>query len=239
MQAVTYFGSRVAFPDMPERASFFAGLEAGRWEPSLFGFLSDHLDGETVFIDIGGWIGVTSFWAAQRAKRVLVVEPDPVCGSILSKMSELNPGKVAIYKAAVSNSTTLRIGSVGGFGSSQTSALASDQAIEVPGITLAELVAEADAPVCIKIDVEGYEYHIIDQLTALDPAKVKAISLAMHPAFFEASGKARLETVIATLRVAWALRRFHMKHRFRFLRSMISMLHKRRLRFFDLTFERS
>src|SRR5437868_13452444 len=71
---ITYHGETVTLADLPEYRKFYAKLGSGQWEPRTFRALSDQLDHDVTYIDIGGWIGVTPFWASRRAKRVLVVE---------------------------------------------------------------------------------------------------------------------------------------------------------------------
>ncbi|HXV28978.1 MAG TPA: DNA-binding protein, partial [Sinorhizobium sp.] len=67
MRAITYFEKTVQFPDEPEKKRFFARLQAGEWEPGTFRNIERLVDDRTTFIDIGGWIGVTPYWAAQIA----------------------------------------------------------------------------------------------------------------------------------------------------------------------------
>ena len=83
---ITYHGETVTLADLPEYRKFYRKLESGAWEPRTFRVLSDQLGPDVTYIDIGGWIGVTPFWAAKRAKRVIVVEPDPKCRGILKAL---------------------------------------------------------------------------------------------------------------------------------------------------------
>jgi FkbM family methyltransferase len=243
VQTVSYFGKQVTFPEIPEQVSFFKRLEAGKWEPGLFDFLNRFVDRETVFIDIGGWIGVTPFWAAQLAKRVITVEPDPVCQGIMAQMHRLNPGDVTVHCKAVANSSTLSLSSVTGLGSSRTSALTTEgEGVVAEGLTIADLMKEAgESPVCIKVDTEGYEYHLVDQFGLLDPRRVKAIQIAMHPKFYARSLKGpaffrRIRTSIATWQVAWSLRGFKLANRKMLLRLVLTSLFNKKIRFGDLVF---
>ncbi len=127
MRAITYFQRTVYFPDKPEKARFFSRLQSGQWEPGTFRNIARFVDGKTTYIDIGGWIGVTPYWAAQAADNVIVVEPDPVCFGILTEMKGANTGEVKLVNAALSQDERLVLNSVGGgFGSSETSALIAD-----------------------------------------------------------------------------------------------------------------
>ena len=94
MRSITYFRKTVQFPDKPEKKRFFARLQNGDWEPCTFQNIERLVDRKTTFIDIGGWIGVTPYWAAQIADNVITVEPDPVCFGILK---EMQPGDEALF----------------------------------------------------------------------------------------------------------------------------------------------
>lgn len=227
----------------PQHDRFLDRLESEQWEPEFFAFLNRYLDRETVFIDIGGWIGVTPFWAAQSAKRVIAVEPDPICQAMLSKMHDMNPGDVTIHNKAVANGTSLRVGSVEGFGSSKTSALASGgEGVEVEGVTIAVLLEFAgDCPVCMKVDVEGFEYELIEQFRLLDPHRVRAIRVAMHPQFLALSMTGnvlsrRIRTAVATWRLGRSLKAFKLENRATLWRLVVSCFVNKKIRFRDLVF---
>src|SRR5439155_25612697 len=129
-------GQTVNLPDLSEYRKFYRKLEAGNWEPHTFRALGEYLDNQTIYIDVGGWIGVTPFWASHRAKRVIVIEPDPQCRAILRELSSAYPN-VVLLDGALSPRQSIRINAIDGFGSSETTALdlASGDSLEVPGIS--------------------------------------------------------------------------------------------------------
>ncbi|MGE0238103.1 MAG: FkbM family methyltransferase, partial [Parvibaculaceae bacterium] len=211
---ITYHGETVTLADLPEYRKFYRKLESGAWEPKTFRALSDQLGPDVTYIDIGGWIGVTPFWAAKRAKRVIVVEPDPKCRGILKALLPHYPN-VTLTECALSPKACLTLNAVEGFGSSETSALAIGDggSIEVPGCSMTDLLNQAvSGPIFVKIDIEGYEYKIADELRRLDAAAVKGVQLALHPALYEKSLGGfplfrRVRTLFATLRLARLYRR--------------------------------
>jgi FkbM family methyltransferase len=207
---ITYHGETVTLADLPEYRKFYGKLESGVWEPRTFRALSDQLGPDVTYIDIGGWIGVTPFWAAKRAKRVIVVEPDPKCRGILKALLPLYPN-VSLSECALSPKACLTLNAVEGFGSSETSALAIGEGcptVTVEGCSMAELLSKAGpGPVFVKIDIEGYEYKIAEELRRLDTDAVKGVQLALHPAIYEKSLGGfsilrRGKTLLATLRLA-------------------------------------
>jgi FkbM family methyltransferase len=212
---ITYHGETVTLADLPEYRKFYGKLADGVWEPRTFRTLGEQLGPEVTYIDIGGWIGVTPFWAAKRAKRVIVVEPDPKCRSILKELLPLYPN-VTLSECALSPEACLTLNAIDGFGSSETSALAigdGSTSITVEGCSMAELLRQAGpGPVFVKIDIEGYEYSIADELKLLDSDQVKGVQLALHPALYEKSLGGfwlfrRGKTLIATARLARLYRR--------------------------------
>jgi FkbM family methyltransferase len=212
---ITYHGETVTLADLPEYRKFYGKLASGAWEPRTFRALVDQLGPDVTYIDIGGWIGVTPFWAAKRAKRVIVVEPDPKCRSILKELLPLYPN-VTLTECALSPKASLTLNAVDGFGSSETSALAlgdGSSSVTVEGCSMAELLRQAGpGPVFVKIDIEGYEYSIADELKLLDADQIKGVQLALHPSLYEKSLGGfslfrRGKTLIATARLARLYRR--------------------------------
>lgn len=210
---ITYHGETVTLADLPEYRKFYGKLASGVWEPRTFRALSDQLGPDVTYVDIGGWIGVTPFWAAKRAKRVIVVEPDPKCRSILKALLPLYPN-VTLSECALSSKASLTLNAVEGFGSSETSALpiGDGGSVTVQGCSMADLLGKAaPGPVFVKIDIEGYEYEIAEELKRLDEdGAVKGVQLALHPALYEKSlGGLALTRRCRTLLATWRLARLY------------------------------
>lgn len=246
MRSITYFSRTVQFPEKPEKKRFFARLQSGDWEPCTFRNIDRLVDGKTTFIDIGGWIGVTPYWAAQSADNVITVEPDPVCFGILKEMQPENHGDVRVINAALSKDEVLVLNSVGGgFGSSETSALIADdtgQAIRAQTVTIAALQAMARTErLCFKIDIEGYEYHALDQLRAIDRTRTAGVLLAVHPQILYASlSGSRLRravrTLAATVRLIQSLSGFRLDNPSAIWAALRKSIVRREFRGFDLLF---
>ncbi len=176
-------------PDLPEYRKAYRKLRAGAWEPHTFAALRENLDAETVYIDIGGWIGVMPFWASRFAKRVVAVEPDPRCREILAQLAPAYPN-VTIVEGALSPNSSLRLNAVSGFGSSESSALdiGDGASTIVPGLSVDEIMRHAGPdPVFVKIDIEGYEYLIRPEIARFNRYRVRGIQCALHPGLYEQS----------------------------------------------------
>ena len=183
---ITYAGQTVALPDLPRYAKFYTKLAAGTWEPRSFAVLGRNLNADTTYLDIGAWIGVTPFWAAGLAARVIAVEPDPACREILRALAPNHPN-LTLLEGALSPEKHVTINAVEGFGSSESSLLAigtGDQDT-ARGWRMTEILALAGAgPVFAKIDIEGYEYLVPSELAVLLSADLTGLQLAVHPELY-------------------------------------------------------
>ena len=210
---VRYFGRTVSLPDLPEYRKFYRKLEAGAWEPDTFRLLEAKLDRSTVYIDVGGWIGVTPLWASHIAKHVVVVEPDPKCRVILREL--IRPyANITLLEGALSPAKVVRLRAIDGFGSSETTALdiGTGETCEIAGISVDEVMRHAcGSEAVVKIDIEGYEYQIVSELMRFASHPVKALQMAVHPALYERTRRvprpfARPLTLFATYRLVRSFR---------------------------------
>jgi FkbM family methyltransferase len=203
------FGATISLPDLPEYRKFYRKLDAGAWEPHTFALLAENLDRNTVYLDIGAWIGVTPFWASHLAKAVIAVEPDPRARAIL-KAGLLNYPNVTLLEGALSPQPEVEIHAVGGFGSSETSVLAigNGGSAKVPGLTFGAMLEGAgDDRIFVKIDIEGYEYEIIEMLSELKSRQLAGIQIAIHPQLYERSLSG--PPALRRLRTLWMTFRLH------------------------------
>lgn len=139
--------------------------------------------GDTAF-DIGANIGNRTKVFRRLGARVIALEPQPYCQSILRQAYE-NDGDVVLVPAAAGRAegtAEMRIASghvvsslspgwihqvtrTGRFGNAHW-----DKTFSCRLTTLDKLIAEYGAPAFIKIDVEGYELEVIEGLHRPVPA---------------------------------------------------------------------
>jgi len=179
------------------RDGFWAALENGTWEPQTFDILDACLDAETTFFDIGAWIGPTTLYGAQIARLTYSLEPDPVAHAELLENVDLNSESswadsiVVINGAVAPRNGDTEIGSLGQPGDSMSSALFANlggPTWSVLGVTLESMIGMEAGRKLIKIDIEGGEYAIAeDILKAADNPDV-SIMISMHLPFFEKTG---------------------------------------------------
>lgn len=130
-------------------------------------------------VDVGANVGMASFAAAVMGFRVLSFEPvfenlQRICDGVwFNRVGDL----VTVYEAAVSD----RIGNitfhklVGRLDNSAVSATGAklafksneEIALQVRSIPLDEVIPEAEPVLLLKIDVQGWEYHVLKGATKL------------------------------------------------------------------------
>lgn len=170
---------------------FWDEFSNATWEPETFLTFDHYIDESTVFVDVGAWIGPTALYAAGIASECLAFEPDPVAYAELEANLALNSdrGRMSANRVAIaSKSGVLRMGSQHGAGDSMSSALFSEgkETWEVRAETLAfvESLLPRDAPVFLKIDIEGGEYSLLPALGDFIRRRRPVMLLSLHPAFF-------------------------------------------------------
>ncbi|KAK1392524.1 Hexuronic acid methyltransferase [Heracleum sosnowskyi] len=132
-----------------------------------------------VFVDVGANVGIASFAAAVMGFRVLAFEPvfenlQRICdGLYFNRVKDL----VTVFEAAASD----RVGNitfhklVGRLDNSAVSASGAklafksneEIAIQVRTIPLDEVIPESVPVILLKIDVQGWEYHVLKGATKL------------------------------------------------------------------------
>lgn len=171
---------------------FWEKMAAGDWEPATLQLLDRFVDSQTVFFDIGTWMGPTTMYAAQNARQVYSFEPDPVAFAELSRNLQLNTGsdwvpRIQTHNKAVAlENGMLRLGISESLGKSTNSLLLSDKAdgVDVETLAFDEL---ADFPgldarrIFVKMDIEGAEYDLLTRPSRLLARPEAMLYLSFHP----------------------------------------------------------
>ncbi|MCI4664454.1 MAG: FkbM family methyltransferase [Neomegalonema sp.] len=178
---------------------FWDQVSAGDWEPETFAFLRAHLGPDRLLLDIGAWIGPIALFAARRGARVIALEPDPTAWAELSHTVAANPGlAIDIRQQAVAEKPgRLQLfATKDGFGSSETTAVAAAGAgepIEAATVPLETLAAEArpGEQLVVKIDIEGFEFALAEQIATLVLGRKAPTLLSLHPSALYKSARAQ------------------------------------------------
>jgi len=171
---------------------FWAKVEKNTWERDTFNIFDRFIGSDTVYFDIGAWIGPTVLYAAQLAKRSFAFEPDPVAFGILKENIELNSSndwsaRISLYNKAVAlEEGFMNIGSKSSGGDSLSSSLFADketswkvETVSVPGIIGSNGLK--NEKMLFKIDIEGGEYTLIPSLNKTLSDNNSVLFLSFHP----------------------------------------------------------
>jgi FkbM family methyltransferase len=150
--------------DFIGRATYFFGDH----DPKIFRALKTVLDSTVTLIDIGANVGTVALRCATLAKRVVAVEPQPVCASLLQQsIIQNNLHNVELYELALTSSDGIATIYVGNPSNSGTVSLDSDGR-RTTGIMVRTLRAgkfltdlKIEGNYVIKIDVEGHEEPVL------------------------------------------------------------------------------
>lgn len=202
---------------------FWKRVARGDWEPETYAIFDRFITRDSLFVDIGAWIGSTSLYGVQRADRCVAFEPDPVAFANLHRNVALNAGRdwvqrLQIHECAVNqDGASFTLGGSAEGSDSMSSALFPDRDSQwtVRAMRLDQILAEhrkPGQPVFIKIDIEGGEYDLLPGAATLladplvtayvsfHPAMLrKALATPDHPATGEAAFVARHLAVTASL----------------------------------------
>lgn len=162
------------------------------WEPQTFDFFKRHLIPNTAFLDIGGWVGPTSLIAtALGARKCRIIEPNPKNFLHLLLTQFNNPGffeKWSIVNACISSQRNfLTIGPIEGINSGSSATNIRDKSqngAEIISLTLEDILVDDLNPSLIKIDIEGAEAYIVEDLNLLTDVNA-ATWLSIHPPFID------------------------------------------------------
>ena len=138
-----------------------------------------------VVFDIGANIGVFSVYASAQAERVFAFEPEQSNFKQLLKNIELNDLKnIKTYKLAIGGHTGHINLSKGKFnkGASSTTYRVSDTTESVEICTFAEAVRKTDVKTIdfLKIDIEGGEYELLENIPKIMFENIEYIILEYH-----------------------------------------------------------
>jgi FkbM family methyltransferase len=140
----------------------------GYYEPEVWLSIKPYLDHDEVFWDIGANIGSGAISAVRDARvaEVHCFEPNPIIYERLKLNLDMNGSTHTIHQIALSDKSTVLPLFIGWPNSSGTYSLAQNRgrgSIEVRCMTIDTIIKSGIAPIptIMKIDVEGWEEHVL------------------------------------------------------------------------------
>lgn len=173
----------------PYHIEFWRKVAAGRWEPHTYKVLSRFIDADTVYCDLGAWIGPTVIYAAKKCRQVVCFEPDPVAYRYLCWNIELNELRnVTAFNIALADRTGIQ--AMSSFrrrlGDSMTSLLAHGRGknrVRVLTLTWEKFINFSGIGNIgfLKIDIEGGEFTLLPTLKGYLALHRPVVYLSLHP----------------------------------------------------------
>lgn len=192
-----------------EHLGFWRAAAKGNWEPETFIILSKFLNPDSLYLDIGAWIGPTVLYAAKRCKKVICFEPDPIAfRHLIANLNNNNIHNVSPFNLALSDQMSIqKMASFGGqLGDSMTSLLKSSPDTS-PGFDAFVLdwqtalkLFRLDEVDMVKIDIEGGEFSLIPEMEDYFKKHKPIVWLSLHAPFLEEhERKEKLEKIVEVL----------------------------------------
>lgn len=169
-----------------EHLDFWRSAESGQWDELTPAFIKRTTNRDTYFVDIGAWIGPLTLFAGTLAKKVLAIEPDPVIAAVLQENVRLNDLPIEVRQAGIhSRPGQLALFSKTGTRDNMASSLGNPTStqIEVPGLTFDDIAAEIGdhtGNVVVKMDVEGHEFEVGQQLAKFAKRFNASLTVSVH-----------------------------------------------------------
>lgn len=175
----------------PYHFRFWRMVNQNKWENDTFGVLDRYLQPNSIYLDVGAWIGPTVLYTAQRCQTVYCIEPDYTAYRYLLWNLDLNRiHNVQPFNVALTETTGMRqmAAPKDRFGDSSTSLVRQrpgNSTIQVFGMGWADWL-KAIRPATfdlIKIDIEGGEFSLIPAMRDYLAAYKPPLYLSLHPTF--------------------------------------------------------
>lgn len=159
------------------------------WEPQTYNILKQFVSPDAVYIDVGTWVGMTIFFAAELGyKQIYGIEANPESFAIVKQNCAYNKSTLS---ADLSNLCVTNIdGGMVDFGGKIKNGTSSASSIrghdwKISSTKLSSFIKNKNLfgkKLIIKIDIEGAEELILDDLKNLSDYTV---FLALHPPLFK------------------------------------------------------
>jgi len=174
---------------------FWDAVNMGKWEPEFFKFIENYVRPDKNFIDVGGWIGVSSLAAyAYNPRKIYTIEGDPSNFQVIKHNIAMNLAgdKITAFQACLTDKA--KSNKVVMFGKSNPDKPNSsnhrlDNGSRIPVKTIDALPfmkknCELSKGGVYNVDIEGSERYLAQTFAYLSK-KDAAILLSLHAPYWE------------------------------------------------------
>ena len=161
----------------------------GQPEHALINTIKNKLPGNAVFIDVGGNIGTFLWQFVEKCDQVFVFEPVPRLNAVIKNSIQYNNDKkiVVISKAVGEEPGTIQM--LDNNNSNIVNSNSAKNVIDVQVTTLDNELQSLPKIDFIKIDVEGYEMHVLNGAKKILDKHHPLLLVEVHPGFLKNYGK--------------------------------------------------
>jgi len=183
----------INFIGNPEHRRFWRSVNTKAWEPNTVTILDKCLTSESVYCDIGAWVGPTVLFAAKKARQVYCFEPDTYAFKYLVENIQRNHlnNVLPLNIALASTNGTQQMGSFyKTLGDSTASLLGgNDKTNSINVMTMSwdtwldwTKVKKIDA---MKIDIEGGEFDFLPSMHTYLLQNKPTLYLSLHAPYLD------------------------------------------------------
>jgi FkbM family methyltransferase len=181
----------VTFRCDPHHSPFWTNFGGQQWETETLSILRRYLNPQSVYYDIGSWIGPTVLYASQHSGTVLAFEPDPVAYRFLLE-NVTNNGLTNVRTFNLAVAATDGVASIRSFGKELGDSMGSllpgasgSSRWPVTTVSIDTLLnsLSCPAPTFLKIDIEGSEFELVPTLRPYLERWRPVLYLSIHAPF--------------------------------------------------------
>ena len=170
---------------------FWKQFNQSGWEQQTYNVFERYIDKDTTYIDIGAYLGITLFYAAQFTEKLLFgVEANPLSYEMLYENVKCLD-TVKLSNICITDKDNVIVGFGGKDNKENTSSASSirGNCWQVKSKNLLSYLVQNNLLNCeklfIKIDIEGAEELILNDLAVLRYLRDITVYLSIHPPFMK------------------------------------------------------
>lgn len=192
----------------PYHPGFWRIVNKGGFEPQYFNMLDKYITTNSIYCDIGSWIGPTAIYASRKSKSVFCFEPDTIAYKYLLQNIQLNKlQNLQTFNLAIAGfDGKIRMASHGGnLGDSMTSMVNVDavkESFEANCLTWESWFTKNNNPQIdfIKMDIEGGEFGLVEDMKVYLEEQKPIFHLSTHSLYLpENERKTKMEKLVYSL----------------------------------------
>lgn len=168
------------------------------WENETFDVFDEHVNPNTIVLDIGAWIGPTVLYLSSLGAEVIAVEADKDAANVLRNNINLNQFHVKVIEKAIYKDNhgvyfgenLFRNDGMNASTSQIVTEHSGKQKYKMESLTFVDLLKYVDKEISlIKVDIEGGEEHILKEVLDFSLKNNVPAYISFHLTWWSEEGK--------------------------------------------------